>query len=87
MLSTVKRAEDDLSKLVIRINNPLAKAQKASVTLPGPAASARFVTMNEERLPGATPITISGATLKFPVPSKKIVTIEVALAKAKAGRR
>jgi alpha-mannosidase len=87
VLSALKRAEDRPKALILRLNNPLARLERAKIRFPLPVAKARIVTMNEETLRGAPAVVVKVDTIEFEAPAKKIITVEVTLAKARPGKR
>jgi alpha-mannosidase len=75
-LSALKRCEHRGS-LVLRIFNPTAKALTAKITCAQPLRAAYLCNLNEERRQKLQPAAHSVA---FPVPKKKIMTVELVLA-------
>jgi len=74
-LSALKRAEDR-EALVVRIYNPTARDLTAVLTAYKPIAAAALLNLNEEPQQRLSP---SGNKLSFPLPAKKIATVELTM--------
>lgn len=72
-VTAVKQAEDG-SGLIIRLFNPLADAQTATLTFANPIATATQCRMDESEI---TPLSATGAALPITVPTKKINTYKL----------
>jgi alpha-mannosidase len=75
MLSSIKRAEDGAA-LVVRVYNPTRRAVTGQLTLFRAPQGARYLSLNEQPLPGAGPELVPDG-LRFAAGAKKIVTLEL----------
>jgi alpha-mannosidase len=73
-LSAVKKCEDRDS-VILRIFNPTGEDVEATVSAYKPIKQAWLTNMNEERRDELNP---DGSDVPFPVPRKKIMTLELA---------
>jgi hypothetical protein len=82
-LTALKRCERRQS-LVLRLFNPTSRAVRAKISCAEPIKAAHLMNLNEER---RGRLQAKGRAISFPVPKKKIMTIELQFSRRPAAKR